>query len=243
MSQLSRRSVLKCGVAGMVAVPVTILGQADPRKWAAAPDAETGTITNLIDDAAEKLKSGASVSDVLADPRFMQAHPYPRFRKTIREHADSKPLSLCGDSEPGERAVLHLQCLSKDGVPLAGALVYIYHTSSQGWYAAEAFHVRAQEGDRRHARLFGYARTNQNGHLEVKTIRPAGYPDGNLPAHFHVEIVDTSPAVVTEILFSDDPRLTPDARKRALAEGFVVSEPKKGPEGWWRIRATLKQRG
>jgi protocatechuate 3,4-dioxygenase beta subunit len=44
------------------------------------------------------------------------------------------------------------------------------------------------EGDRRHARLFGYLRTDENGKFEFSTVKPKGYPNSTLPAHIHIEI-------------------------------------------------------
>ena len=212
--------------------------QTDPKKWADAPGPESVNVAARIDNVGERLHSGASPSDILCDRSLTDLHPYPRFRQLIKSNATSKPVSLCSLEEPGDRVVLKIEVVSKTGVPQADALVYVYHTSSAGWYAEKGYHVRAVSGDQRHARLFGYGRTNKNGCLEVQTIRPAGYPDGNLPAHFHVEVLEPLTAV-TEIQFSDDPRLTPAVLEQSRREGFIVSDPKKGVEGWWRVSAKI----
>ncbi|HMG55351.1 MAG TPA: hypothetical protein VK601_17760 [Kofleriaceae bacterium] len=43
-------------------------------------------------------------------------------------------------------------------------------------------------------------------------------------------------------MFSDDPRLTPEATARSLQQGFVVSNPSKGADGVWQIDARFPQR-
>ncbi|MFM9874106.1 MAG: hypothetical protein ACKVQS_11660 [Fimbriimonadaceae bacterium] len=196
--------------------------QTSPKKWADAPGPESADVAARIDHVAEQLHNGASPSEILCDQFLMDLHPYSRFKELVKSHATSKPVSLCSLEEPGERAVLKIEVVSKTGTPQAGALVYVYHTTSAGWYAEKGYHVRAESGDQRHARLFGYGRTNKNGFLEVQTIRPAGYPDGNLPAHYHVKVLEPT-TVVTEIQFSDDPRLTPAALEQSRRDGFAVS--------------------
>lgn len=74
------------------------------------------------------------------------------------------------------------------GKPVTGALVYLYHTDCRGWYAADAPHVLQYEGDMRHARLFGDVKTDKEGKFELHTIKPAGYPKSDLPAHIHVHV-------------------------------------------------------
>jgi protocatechuate 3,4-dioxygenase, beta subunit len=178
---------------------------------------------------------------VLCDARYAQVHAFPRFRAAIRASATSAPLTMAGPAEPGERAVLALDMRAKDGHPLRDALICIYHTSSKGWYSDKAYHVRANSGDQRHARLFGYLKTDAQGRAQIRTIRPGGYPDGDLPQHFHIQLGDP-PGLVTEVVFSDDPRLTPDARSRSLQAGFFVATPSKGPGGVWRMQARFQQR-
>jgi hypothetical protein len=58
----------------------------------------------------------------------------------------------------------------------------------------------------------------------------------------HIEVIEPSPGLVTEVVFSDDPRLTPEAKARSLQQGFAVSHPSKGPDGVWQISATLRGR-
>ena len=241
---MHRRSFLQL-VAAAAAVPSRTRAQPAPdkwpNKWIDAPGEETSEVAALIAAADKALAGGASPSAILGDPRYMAVHPYPRFRAAIRTRATSAPLTMITKSEPGDRAILRLEISGKDGNPLRDALVYLYHTSSRGWYSDTAYHVRANSGDQRHARLFGYVRTDKQGRAEVHTIRPGGYPDGDLPQHYHIELADAS-GLVSEVVFSDDPRLTPDARARSLQIGFHICTPTRAPDGTWRFDGKFAQR-
>jgi hypothetical protein len=247
MYDLTRRQMLTSMTSGLallaargVASAELVRQAANPNKWADPPRAEPTEVGRRIDATVQQLEGRATVSDILGREDLADLRPYPRFREAIRAHATSNPLILCPTSEPGERAVLTLRIVTLDRRPAANALVYVYQTSAAGWYATNGYHVRAQAGDERHARLFGYARTNPDGFVEIQTVRPAGYPDGDLPAHFHVEVL--KPVIVTEVQFDDDSRLTAGARARSFNEGFVVAAPRKGTEGWWRIAAEVVAR-
>lgn len=115
-----------------------------------------------------------------------------------------------------------------DGKPVADALVYLYHTDSRGWYAADAPHVLQYEGDVRHARLFGYVKTDKDGKFELHTIKPAGYPKSDLPAHIHVHVsMQGYSSFGTEFLFDDDERLKGSIREEAIRNRFMISKPEK----------------
>lgn len=238
-----RRSFLKLVAAAAVsAVPARLRAQTtNQARWVDPPDAETSEATRLIAAATKELNGGASCSAVLCNPLYASVHPFPGFRAALKSHATSAPLTMVAKDEPGERAILKLALVTKDRTPLRNALIYLYHTSAKGWYSDTAAHFRANSGDQRHARLFGYIRTNPQGRADVHTIRPGGYPDGDLPCHVHIELVEPG-TLVSEVVFSDDPRLTPEARARSLQQGFVVSNPSRGADGVWQIDAVFQQR-
>jgi hypothetical protein len=191
-SGVGRRGFLQ--LSGVAAAAVIgwardVRAQASPDKWATPPGVETFQEATLIDEVTKALREGVSCSSVLRDDRYMPVHAFPRFREAIKSHATTAPLSICGDSEPGERASVRLLVQDAAGTPIPNALIYLYHTSSKGWYSDRGYHVQANAGDEKHSRLFGYVRTAPNGAAEINTIRPAGYPDGDLPAHYHVEVL------------------------------------------------------
>lgn len=84
------------------------------------------------------------------------------------------------------------------------------------------------EGDMRHARLFGYVKTDRDGMFELHTIKPSGYPKSDLPAHIHVYVDAVSyQSFVTEFLFDDDERLAGKIRESAIGNKFMIAKPEK----------------
>jgi protocatechuate 3,4-dioxygenase beta subunit len=211
-------------------------------RFTPAPGTETEAIKKLIDAAEAALGSGKSTTALLTDPTYLGAHEWPRFRKLIRQAAQGSEATLVTKEEPGTRLVVTGKVVDRSGRALPAALVYVYQTSAKGWYSDRAAHIDAREGDRKHARLFGYLKTDDAGRFELTTIRPAGYPDSDLPAHIHVEITEpgkTTAALVTEIQFDDDPRLTAAWGRRSQQEGFRIARVKKDQDGGARVQVEL----
>jgi protocatechuate 3,4-dioxygenase beta subunit len=219
--------------------------QRDQTRFTEPPDKETDAVQKLIDQADAALRSGKSTTSILTNASFLSAHELPRFRRLIRLSAQSVPITIVTPIEPGEPLVVTGQVVDVDDRPVKQAIMYFYQTSAKGWYADRAAHYSAHEGDRKHARLFGYLKTDDEGGFELRTIRPVGYPDTDLPAHIHVELERTKKGAgsfVTEIQFDDDPRLTAEWRKRSQQEGFVIGKVKTGSEKRQRVQVELKMR-
>lgn len=220
-------------------------GQAGPDdRITPPPGTETSEVARLIDQAKEAFGGGKSTSDILADKTYLPVHAYPRFRELIRQHAKAGTLRLTTAEEAGEP--LHVKGVVKDanGGAVAGTLIYLYHTSSKGWYSDQAAHISGNGGDNNHARLFGYLKTDGEGKFDIVSIRPAGYPRTDLPAHIHVVIeVPGKPEHWTEIQFEDDPRLTPKWRKESKEAGFVICPVKKDERGVHQVVAEFRLKG
>lgn len=181
----------------------------------------------LLTEAAIKLKKG-SVSPVLANKKYLLLHPKTEFREMIKKHASTDVLTIAPDDEPGRKIKVIATIKNKEGQPINNALVYLYQTDSRGWYAADAPHVLAYEGDIRHARLFGYVKTDKNGKFELHTVKPSGYPRSELPAHIHVHVMaEGYDSYGTEFLFDDDDRLVGNIREQAIRSRFLIAKPEK----------------
>jgi protocatechuate 3,4-dioxygenase beta subunit len=185
--------------------------------------------TALIKDAENLLKTKAvSVSGILSDKKYIGVHPATAFRDLVKQYATTDVLTINTPDEPGKKIVVKATVKNKEGKPVPNALVYLYQTDSKGWYAADAPHVTGNEGDTRHARLFGYVKTNANGNFEMHTVKPSGYPQSDLPAHIHIHIwangYNTS---VTELLFDDDERLKGSIRENSIRYNFLIAKPEK----------------
>jgi len=183
----------------------------------------------LIKEAGVKLKSDkTSVSEILTHKKYDAVHPETSFRELIKKYSTAAVLSIITDTIPGRKIRVIVTLINKDDKPIAGALIYLYQTDSRGWYAADAPHVQMNEGDMRHARLFGYVKTDKDGKFELHTIKPSGYPKSDLPAHIHVHVDAIGyQAIVTEFLFDDDVRLVGKIRENAIREKFMISKPEK----------------
>jgi protocatechuate 3,4-dioxygenase beta subunit len=220
----------------------TLLGQ-HAERFTPPPGTESDEAERLIDQAERALKSGKSTTAILMDPTFVAVHAYPRFRKFISQFANLSETTIVTPDEPGVPMIVTAQVADQSGRPVKGAKVYVYHTSAKGWYSDRAAHISAREGDRKHARLFGYLHSDDEGNFKLRTIRPGGYADADLPAHIHVEIQlpDHRPGgLVTEIQFDDDPRLTPEWRRRSQQERFVIAKVERDPQGVQQVRVEFK---
>lgn len=183
----------------------------------------------LIKEAEERLKNNQStISQILTDKKYDAVHSETSFREIIEKYCKAETISIATDTIPGKKIKVIGTVKDNNGKPVDGALVYLYHTDSRGWYAADAPHVSMNEGDMHHARLFGYVKTDKNGMFELHTIKPSGYPKSDLPAHIHVHIdAPRYHSIVTEFLFDDDERLMGKIRENSIRNDFMISKPEK----------------
>ncbi len=188
----------------------------------------------LFREVKEKFSKGSpGVSAILTDKKYEVLHPATEFRELIREHCGTGSLSIAPAGEPGKKIRVLVQVKDRDGKPVPGALVYLYQTDARGWYAAASPHVMMNEGDYRHARLFGYIKTDGNGNFELHTVKPSGYPKSDLPAHIHVHVSREGYLnYVTEFLFDDDTRLVGKIREQSVQNRFLIALPEKPGEGF-----------
>ncbi len=100
----------------------------------------------------------------------------------------------------------------RDGhTPAEGVIIYIYHTDRNGIYTTRHDAVGWAQ---RHGKFRGWVQTNALGQYAFYTFRPAAYPGRSEPEHIHMTIKehDTIPYYIDDIVFDDDPLLTPDKR-------------------------------
>ena len=186
-------------------------------------------LNKKVEEVDKQLASGTkSISAILMDPALMQLHSFTGFREVIRKNAKQEKISLADKSEPGTPVTIKVKLKGKETV--SNLLIYVYHTDNRGWYSDTGAHVLMREGDRGHARLFGYLKSDANGAFEFTTIHPQGYPQSDLPQHIHLEVYNNvgRNLIVTELLFDDDARLKGETRKSALENGFQVAKNEGG---------------
>ena len=119
---------------------------------------------------------------------------------------------IAPEGEPGKP--LRITGVVRDAMnwPVPGVIVYAYQTNAAGIYPKAATP---------HGALRGWARTDEQGNYGFDTIRPGGYPDTAIPQHIHMHVIEPGRVtyVIDDIVFSDDRRLTPEARQRFTGRG------------------------
>ena len=133
---------------------------------------------NQVKEINENLQQGKiTASQVLSDPSLMSLHSLTEFREAIKKNAKAEIITMVTPNEPGTKITVRGRITDKAGIAKADQLVYVYQTSSEGWYSDTAPHILKNEGDRRHARLFGYFRTGKNGEFEFVTVMIRDIPN------------------------------------------------------------------
>jgi protocatechuate 3,4-dioxygenase beta subunit len=150
---------------------------------------------------------------------------------------------IAATGQPGERLVIKGVVTDASRRPAAGVIVYAYHTDAKGIYPGRPGVDEARTtASQRHGALRGFARTDAEGRYAFETIRPASYPFPNAPPqHVHMHVVEPGRChyVIDDIVFTDDPRLPADARKRDRPRGGsgVVTPAKHN--GAWGVRRDI----
>jgi protocatechuate 3,4-dioxygenase beta subunit len=153
-----------------------------------------------------------------ATPARAQCIFAPEYLSSLAAIPPDAPSSIvvAGREEPGERLVVTGRAM--DGTkPVAGAVVYIFHTDAKGFYIPGRGDAAAAELS---PRLRGGLRTDAQGQYRFETIRPGSYE--GLAAHVHYVVV--APGYkprLFDLQFQDDPILV--ARREAGEPEIPVS--------------------
>jgi protocatechuate 3,4-dioxygenase beta subunit len=145
---------------------------------------------------------------------------------------------IAADSEPGEPLIVGGQVFTPDGrTPAAGVTVYAYNTDVEGYYG---------ENHKEYPpRIYGWMKTDADGRVELRTIRPGCYPGMRVPAHIHFELWGGGyPLQWTEELkFEGGRYITPDAlaRDAQLREFHTIQRLDREDE-MWKCRFKIRLR-
>jgi protocatechuate 3,4-dioxygenase beta subunit len=142
--------------------------------------------------------------------------------------------AITGSNEPGEPLQMSGIIFHRDGKrPAPNVILYVYQTDAKGYYSRAP---NETSNTRRHGRLRGWMKTNANGEYSFRTIKPAPYPNGKIPAHIHpiVKEPDKNEYYLDEYRFDDDPLLTPLERSRSENRGGSgIIKLTRNNEGIW----------
>jgi protocatechuate 3,4-dioxygenase beta subunit len=139
---------------------------------------------------------------------------------------DGMPLQLNSRSrigksrQAGDPLLVTGRVVDGHGKPISGVVIYAYQTNSKGIYPTST--QNSGRPSHRHGLLRAWALTDTQGHYAFDTIRPAGYPGTDLPAHIHMHVIERGRCTyyIDDIMFRDDPRLTQESvRELTLGRG------------------------
>jgi len=144
--------------------------------------------------------------------------------------------------EPGRPLRIEGTVLDGKGRPAADVVVYAYHTDAKGIYPRSEGAVG--RAGTRHGRLRGWARTDARGRYTFETIRPAGYPGSAAPEHVHMHVIEPGRCTyyIDDIVFEDDPRLTPELRRSHVTGrgGPGLVSPTSDGHGGFVVRRDIR---
>ncbi|PSJ73000.1 intradiol ring-cleavage dioxygenase [Sphingobacteriales bacterium UPWRP_1] len=122
-----------------------------------------------------------------------------------------------GWREAGQKLLISGTVYQIDGkTPANNVILYYWQTDNNGYYSPKA---GMNENAKKHGHIRGWVKTAQNGNYRIYTIRPAPYPNDNLPAHIHMAVKEpniNNEYYIDDITFEDDTLLAPYTLKHPV---------------------------
>ena len=189
-------------------------------------------------DSAVRTALFAFVVNVGASAAALQAQPRDVAQAPTQLGSSGRIAPL---GEPGIPLLISGTVVAPDGkTPLSGVVIYAYHTDATGHYRRVGQSGEAGESD---PRLRGWVRTDANGHFEFATIKPAPYPNRDVPAHVHIHAWGTGyPRQWFQMEFAGDPLLPKQHFTDNTAEYLYVVPMARDAHGEERCTVTIRLR-
>lgn len=122
--------------------------------------------------------------------------------------------SSVGWTEKGQKLLVTGKVFKLDGkTSVSNVIIYYWQTDNNGLFSPKQ---GMDEKAKRHGHIRGWVKTDENGKYSIYTIRPAPYPNENIPAHIHTSIKEPNidnEYYIDEFVFDDDKLLTGEKRK------------------------------
>ena len=145
-------------------------------------------------------------------------------------------IRIATKTEPGEPMSISGRCLSwETGEPVAGVVIYAYHTDNTGLYTG------GPKGTR-HARLRGWMRTGADGVYAFDSIKPGLYPNRDAESHVHVTVLEPGrkPYWIDNIVFDGEFKVDAAYRAKMENRGGNGIIPLKRTNGVWTGTRDIK---
>lgn len=145
----------------------------------------------------------------------------PFWLKSWEEANKNKPESIVANSriapegEPGIPFKIQGEVYEPNGSPAEGVVVHAYHRDMEG------FDFGPGDNTTSTWRLQGWARTDEEGRFQFKTIRPSADHLGREGAHIHLTLVseDFGRQWAPTVYLAGDPLITKEQIQRSLKKG------------------------
>jgi len=125
-----------------------------------------------------------------------------------------------GWSEKGQHLLIKGKVYRIDGTTAApNVIIYYWQTDNEGYYSPIN---EMNEQVKRHGHIRGWVKTDEHGSYSIYTIKPAPYPNQDMPAHIHIAIKEPNidnEYYIDEFVFDDDKLLTTEKRKMLEKRG------------------------
>lgn len=146
--------------------------------------------------------------------------------------------------DQGEPMTIAGQVLRPDRrTPAAGVVIYAYQTNASGLYANGGPQTIWSH---RHGRLRGWVKTGIDGRYQFDTIKPAPYPNDNIPAHIHLTVLEPGkrPYWIDDIVFDGEFGVTNAYRKSVTNQGGngIVRATLRPDQRWYARRDIVLER-
>lgn len=118
------------------------------------------------------------------------------------------------ENEKGEPLIISgTVYFSDEKTPASNILIYAYHTDIEGIYG--------REGETQHGRFRGWMLTDEKGRYEIRTIKPASYPNTTIAAHIHMTLTGMKfkEDWIDSVLFEGDKFISAREREKAGKKG------------------------
>ena len=119
-----------------------------------------------------------------------------------------------GWAEKGQKLLVTGTVYKLDGkTPAPNVIIYYWQTDNDGYYSPKK---GMDEKAKRHGHIRGWIKSDEVGKYSIYTIRPAPYPNRNIPAHIHTSIKEPNidnEYYIDDFVFDDDKLMTGEKRK------------------------------
>jgi protocatechuate 3,4-dioxygenase beta subunit len=167
-------------------------------------------------------------------------------QKPPRDVADapvrlSSSARIAPSTEPGTPIVISGVVVAADGkTPARGVTVYAYHTDADGFYRRTG---PASDAGENEPRLRGWVKTDEKGHFEFLSIKPAPYPGRSVPSHVHMHAWGAGyPRQWFELEFQGDPLIATQRFTDNTADYLYIMPVTRDSQGVLRCTVTIRLR-